>query len=72
MAKVQIKRSKTAQAPSTLSNGELAYSFASQKLFIGDDQGNVIPIGGDGQFMTASEVATVVNTAIDVIDGGTF
>lgn len=32
---LQIKRSQTTAEPTTLANGELAYSYSSNKLFIG-------------------------------------
>lgn len=32
---IQIKRSQNTTTPTTLANGELAYSFSSNKLFIG-------------------------------------
>ena len=32
---IQIKRSQSTPAPSALANGELAYAFSSNKLFIG-------------------------------------
>ena len=32
---IQIKRGQTAPAPSSLANGEIAYSFSSNKMFIG-------------------------------------
>lgn len=32
---IQIKRSQTLDRPTTLANGELGYSFSSNKLFIG-------------------------------------
>jgi len=32
---IAIKRSQSNNAPSTLANGEIAYSFSSNKLFIG-------------------------------------
>jgi hypothetical protein len=32
---ISIKRSQTTASPSALANGELAYSFSSNKLFIG-------------------------------------
>lgn len=32
---IQIKRSQTTAEPTALSNGEIAYSFSSNKLFIG-------------------------------------
>lgn len=72
MAKIQIRRSKTTAAPTTLANGELAYSFQSKKLFIGNDAGAIEEIGGDGAYATMSEVSTAITGAIDTIDGGTF
>jgi len=32
---IALRRSQTTSAPNTLANGELAYSFSSDKLFIG-------------------------------------
>jgi len=32
---IQIKRGQTVAAPSSLANGEIAYSFSSNKMFIG-------------------------------------
>lgn len=32
---IQIKRGQTSAAPSSLANGEIAYSFSSNKMFIG-------------------------------------
>jgi hypothetical protein len=32
---IQIKRGQSAAAPSSLANGEIAYSFSSNKMFIG-------------------------------------
>lgn len=44
---IQIKRSSTNTAPSTLQTAEQAYSFLSNKLFIGNANGNgVIEVGG--------------------------
>ena len=39
---IRIKRSSDAEAPESLVEGELAYSFASSTLFIGDKDG--IPV----------------------------
>lgn len=72
MAKIQIRRSKTTAAPTGLQYGELAYSFASKKLFIGNDTNGLEEIGGDGTFTTAAEVSAAITAAIDTIDGGTF
>jgi hypothetical protein len=43
--KIQIKRSQTTATPSGLANGELAWSSASEKIFIGDF-GTTVAIGG--------------------------
>jgi len=37
---LQIKRSQTTAEPTTLANGELAYSYSSNKLFIGQTDAN--------------------------------
>lgn len=59
---IQILRSYANTAPSSLYDGELAYSFVSETLFIGDVSNNVIEISGPGY------VANVLST----IDGGIF
>ncbi len=43
---IQILRSDTTALPTTLNPGEQAYSFLSQKLFIGNTTNGVITIGG--------------------------
>lgn len=44
---IQIKRSTVTAAPGSLANGQLAYSYSSDKLFIGNTAGTgVIEIGG--------------------------
>lgn len=60
---IQILRSYANTEPSTLNDGELAYSFVSNTLFIGDNTGGVTPIGGEGY---------IANVTINLIDGGTF
>ena len=60
---IQILRSYANSSPSTLSDGELAYSFVSNTLFIGDQDGGVNPIGGEGY---------IANATINLIDGGSF
>ena len=59
---IQILRSYANTQPSTLADGELAFSFLSNTLFIGDQSNNVIGIGG----------AAFVANAISIIDGGSF
>ena len=43
---IQILRSDTTALPTTLNPGEQAYSFLSQKLFIGNNTNGVVTIGG--------------------------
>jgi len=43
---VQIKRSTLNTAPATLEEGELAYSYVSNTLFLGDTANGVMNIGG--------------------------
>ena len=43
---IQIKRSEATATPTLLANGELAWSGNSNILFIGNFDGNVVPVGG--------------------------
>ena len=43
---IQIKRSSTNATPTSLANGEIAYSFLSNNFFIGTPDSGVIKIGG--------------------------
>ena len=54
---IQILRSDTTALPTTLNPGEQAYSFVSQKLFIGNNTNDVVTIGG--------------KYYVDLIDGAT-
>jgi hypothetical protein len=60
---IQILRSYANVAPPTLADGEMAYSFVSNTLFIGDSTGDVIEIGGPNY---------IANAHINLIDGGRF
>lgn len=69
---VQIKRSSTTQTPPLLEDGELAYSSASNNLFIGE-AGNVITkIGGKSEVtkLASIEAGAQVNT-VDSVAGKT-
>ena len=68
---LQILRSYANTAPATLNDGELAYSFLSNSLFIGSTTlnvetqlwtNNIISIAGPGY----------IANAITLIDGGSF
>ncbi len=60
---IQILRSYSNVAPPSLADGELAYSFVSNTLFIGDGAGDVIEIAGPN---------FIANAHINMIDGGSF
>lgn len=73
---IQILRSYANTRPADLNDGELAYSFVSNTLFIGDRAGQIITVGG----LTTTENAanTIVlrdengNINVAFIDGGNF
>ena len=60
---IQILRSYANTAPTTLDDGELAYSFVSNTLFIGSKTGDIVEIGGPDY---------IANAHINLIDGGSF
>jgi hypothetical protein len=62
---IQILRSYTTYKPpdGSLADGELAYSFSSNTLFIGNSSNSVIEIGGPGY---------IQNAAVLLVDGGGF
>ena len=60
---IQILRSYANTEPSTLNDGELAYSFASNTLFIGSKDEQIVAIGGPN---------FIANVTINLIDGGGF
>ena len=80
---VQILRSYTANVPDSLIDGQLAYSFVSDSLFIGDANNVVQQIGGNNitgivnSATTANTPSTLVfrdsSSYISAsIDGGRF
>jgi hypothetical protein len=56
---IQILRSYANTRPSSLDDGELAYSFLSNTLFIGTSNSQIISIAG-------------ANFAANTLDGGSF
>lgn len=60
---IQILRSYANTRPTTLDDGELAYSFASNTLFIGSQFGQIVQIGGPNY---------IANATINLVDGGGF
>ena len=60
---IQILRSYVTDTPPSLHDGELAYSFTSNTLFIGNNTTGVVAIGGEGYIANVSPL---------LIDGGSF
>jgi len=68
--KIQIKRSSTTNIPSGLNPGELAYSFASNTLFLGNTTGTgVVNIGGY-LYTSTIDAATAANTSNTLVKRG--
>ena len=70
---IRIKKSPAigGQAtPTTLAYGELAYSFTSNRLFVGDDSENVRTIGGEDYVSLIDHSAgTLTNSSAIIVDG---
>lgn len=60
---IQILRSYANTKPTSLDDGELAYSFVSNTLFIGTANSQIISIGGPN---------FIANVTINTVDGGGF
>jgi len=60
---IQILRSYANTTPTVLDDGELAFSFVSNTLFIGSRDNQIIPIAGQGY---------IANVTINLVDGGGF
>jgi hypothetical protein len=75
---IQILRSYANTAPATLNDGELAFSFVANALYIGDSTNNVILIGGtkliENVTVSAANTANISNISIETLnaDGGEF
>jgi hypothetical protein len=63
---IQIKRSQTTAQPSSLSNGELAYSYSSNKLFVGqtDDANSAVTVEYIGGKLLVDKVANLESIVI--------
>lgn len=70
---ILIKRSNTTGVPGTLLDGEIAYSFASNTLFIGNGTA-VLNVGGVfyTQTLDAATSANVINTLVKRSSNGSF
>jgi hypothetical protein len=60
---IQILRSYANTRPTTLDDGELAYSFVSNTLFIGTQYEQIVEIGGPN---------FIANVVPNLVDGGIF
>jgi hypothetical protein len=72
---IQILRSYANDAPTILNDGELAFSFTANALYIGDQSNNIILIGGTKLLDNISvSVANVAILSYDTLnaDGGEF
>lgn len=63
---IQILRSYSNTSPTSLADGELAYSFVSNTLFIGERTGKIVPIGG------LQYINNTVVSIVSTLDGGSF
>ena len=72
---IQILRSYANTAPVSLNDGELAYSFVANALYIGDNSNNIILIGGrkllDNITVSVANVALLSYETLSA-DGGEF
>jgi hypothetical protein len=63
---IQLKYSTVTSTPTTLNVAEPAYSFTSDKLFIGNNTGTVLTIGGK-YYVDIIEAATNANTVSTLV-----
>lgn len=63
---IQILRSDTTAYPTTLNAGEQAYSYVSEKLFIGNTDNSVITIGGE-YYVNLLDNATDASTGNTIV-----
>jgi hypothetical protein len=63
---IQILRSSTTAYPTTLNPGEQAYSYVSDKLFVGNTDNSVVTIGGK-YYVDLIDGATATNTGNTIV-----
>lgn len=63
---IQILRSSTTAYPTTLNPGEQAYSYVSDKLFVGNTDNSVVTVGGK-YYVDLIDGATATNTGNTVV-----
>jgi len=67
---IQILRSYSNTTPSFLNDGEMAYSFVSNTLFIGDQYGDIIQIGGQSFANNINAAYNLANSAYNLANTG--
>jgi hypothetical protein len=69
---IQIKRSQTTATPSNLANGEIAYSYSSNKLFIGQTDTAASPVSVEyiGGKLLVDKVANLESIVIGGASSG--
>ena len=63
---IQILRSSTTAYPTTLNPGEQAYSYVSDKLFVGNTDNSVVTVGGK-YYVDLIDSATATNTGNTIV-----
>jgi hypothetical protein len=63
---IQILRSETTAYPSSLNPGEQAYSYVSDKMFVGNTDNSVVTIGGK-YYVDLVDGATAINTGNTIV-----
>jgi len=63
---IQILRSYAVTTPTTLKDGELAYSFLSNTMFIGDQSSDIIKVGGQ-YYTNVIDSSTSINTPSTIV-----
>ena len=63
---IQLKYSNSTSTPASLTQGEVAYSNSSNKLFVGLSSGAIVPIGGS-YYTGLVDAATDANTASAIV-----
>jgi hypothetical protein len=68
---IQVRRSQSTNVPPSLANGEIAYSFSSNKLFIGqtDTTGSATSVEWIGGKLIVDKVANLESQVADITDG---
>jgi len=68
---LQIRRSQSTATPPSLANGEIAYSFSSNKLFIGqtDSSTSATSVEWIGGKLVVDKVANLESVVANITDG---